>query len=110
MADAVILKPRQQYILEVMKMWVPTADKVIGAIVGAVLGIATTLITQWYVAPHKTEVAKVSALMGTDELAHRLNLIEGHVNMIADYVAMQQAKIPGRPAVKAAPVAQPAKK
>ena len=96
---AVTLKPRQQFILETMKLWVPTADKVIGAVVGAVLGIATTLATQHYIKP--TAKVEHSALMGTDELAHRLNLIEGHVGMIADYVAQQQLKIPGRAPVKA---------
>ena len=106
MADTAPLKPKWQLILGLL----PSLNTCIIAVVTAAITLGGTLATQ-KLAGTKTQVAKVepSALMGTDELAHRLNLIEGHVSMIADYVAAQKMNIPGRPAVKAAPVA-PAKK
>jgi len=100
MADVVTLKPRHWFWLKVLEM-LPVREVTL-VLLSLTLGAAG----HWGYgkATAKTEVGKVetSALVGTDELLHRLMLLEGNVSMIADYVAMQQAKIPGRPAPKAA--------
>ena len=100
MADIAALKPQWQLILGLL----PSMNTCIIAVVAAGVTLGSTLVTQKIMAPAKTEITKVSAEAGTSELMHRLTLLEGDMKLVADWVAAQQAKVPGRLApVKAAP-------
>lgn len=95
------IKPKWQFLLGLL----PSINSCIVAIVSAALTYGGTVLHERYKAPEAKPV--ISALLGTDEVLHRLSLIEGHAALCVDGIMAlrNEFKAPpkaGLPAAKTA--------